>query len=62
MKKMSTNIQLKATVKKVRFKNAKSFCLPSIGKEFHIGAIEEKALSPINRKQVKGTVKRLVSE
>ncbi len=36
-------------------------CLISIGKEFHsFGANEEKALSPINLKRVKGTVRRPV--
>ncbi len=39
---------------KARFKSAKS--LISIGKEFHsFGANEEKALSPIDLKRVKGT-------
>ncbi len=38
-------------------------CLISIGKEFHsFGANEEKALSPINLKRVKGTVRRPVSD
>ncbi len=38
-------------------------CLISIGKEFHsFGANEEKALSPIDLKRVKGTVRRPVSD